>query len=109
MLTLCTIQTQAGNYLISMRHIHSIMLIDGKTGEIIWTLGGNQNDFVELPQLGGTESTQPVLTMRWQHHARFVPGTNETQMTLFDNHVKVTSHGECNTQCSRGLHIAVDD
>lgn len=109
MLTLCTIQTQAGNYLISMRHIHSIMLIDGKTGEIIWTLGGNQNDFVELPQLGGTESTQPLLTMRWQHHARFVPGTNETQMTLFDNHVKVTSHGECNTQCSRGLHIAIDD
>ncbi|KAF3385133.1 hypothetical protein F1880_001805 [Penicillium rolfsii] len=102
-------KTQAGNYLVSMRHIHSIFLIDGDTGEIIWTLGGNQNDFVELPPLEGTESSQPVLSMRWQHHARFVPGTNETQMTLFDNHVKQTSHGECDTNCSRGLHIAIDD
>jgi hypothetical protein len=108
-LTHFNIQTQAGNYLISMRHIHSILLIDGKTGEIIWTLGGNQNDFIELPPLEGAESSQSVLTMRWQHHARFVPGTNETQMTLFDNHVKVTSHGECETDCSRGLHIAIDD
>lgn len=92
-----------------MRHIHSILLIDGKTGKIIWTLGGNQNNFVELPPLKGAESSQPVLTMRWQHHARFVPGTNETQMTLFDNHVKETSHGQCDTECSRGLHIAIDD
>jgi hypothetical protein len=92
-----------------MRHTHSILLIDGKTGEIIWTLGGNQNDFVELPPLESAESSQPVLTMRWQHHARFVPRTNETQMTLFDNHVKETSHGECDTDCSRGLHIAIDD
>lgn len=92
-----------------MRHIHSIILIDGKTGEIIWSLGGNKNDFVELPPLKGAESAQPVLSMRWQHHARFVPGTNEAQMTLFDNHVKETSHGECDTDCSRGLHIAIDD
>lgn len=47
--------------------------------------------------------------MGWQHHARFVPGTDETQITFFDNHVKVTSRGECSLDCSRGLHIAIDD
>ncbi|OQE14361.1 hypothetical protein PENSTE_c036G09082 [Penicillium steckii] len=102
-------KTQAGNYLISIRHTFSVLLISGSTGEIIWQLGGKQNDFDELPVLNGSEPIQPVLTMSWQHHARFVPGTNETQMTLFDNHGKVTNHGDCNALCSRGLHIAIDD
>lgn len=102
-------QTQAGNYLISIRHTFCILLIDGDTGEIIWQMGGKRNDFEELPALNESESIQPVLSMSWQHHARFVPGTNETQMTLFDNHGKVTNHGECKALCSRGLHIAVDD
>lgn len=84
------------------------MLIDGRTGDIIWTLGGKRNDFVELDPAGGTGSPSPVLSMGWQHHARFVPGSNETEMTLFDNHVKTTSHERCRSACSRGLHIAID-
>ncbi|OOF94676.1 hypothetical protein ASPCADRAFT_170833 [Aspergillus carbonarius ITEM 5010] len=102
-------KTQAGNYLISIRHLFTIFLIDGKTGDIIWRLGGKRNDFVELPPATDAESAQPVLTMSWQHHARFVPGTNETQITLFDNHSKLTTHGQCESDCSRGLHIAIDD
>ncbi|PWY65725.1 hypothetical protein BO70DRAFT_390791 [Aspergillus heteromorphus CBS 117.55] len=102
-------KTQAGNYLISIRHFNSIYLINGKNGDIIWTLGGKHNNFVELPPAEDLGSIQPLLSMRWQHHARFVPGTNETQMTFFDNHVKETSHGTCDTECSRGLHIAIDD
>ncbi|KAJ5140505.1 arylsulfotransferase [Penicillium atrosanguineum] len=102
-------KTKAGNYLISIRHLHSILLIDGKTGDVIWTLGGNKNDFVELPPPEGVDPVQPLLTMAWQHHARFVPGTDEMQITFFDNHAKVTSHGECSWDCSRGLHIAIDD
>ncbi|PYI00177.1 arylsulfotransferase [Aspergillus ellipticus CBS 707.79] len=102
-------KTQAGNYLISIRHLHAIYLIDGQTGDIIWTLGGKNNNFVELPPADGLQPIQPLLTMQWQHHARYVPGTNETQMTLFDNHSKDTSHGKCDTECSRGLHIAIDD
>ncbi|KAL4973591.1 ASST-domain-containing protein [Aspergillus desertorum] len=98
-------KTQAGNYLISIRHTHSIHLIDGQTGAIIWTLGGRHNDFIEQPT---ASPGQPLLTMAWQHHARFVPGTNESQLTLFDNHVKATTHGECTTNCSRGLHIAIN-
>ena len=99
-------QTDEGNYLVSIRHTHSIILINGQTGDIIWTLGGRQNDFVEIA--ANTSDLPPVLTTAWQHHARFVPGTNQTQMTLFDNHVKVTSHAECDNDCSRGLHIALD-
>lgn len=50
-----------------------------------------------------------MLSLAWQHHARFVPHTNETQLTLFDNHAKVTTHGECGAgSCSRGLHVALD-
>ncbi|KAL4970492.1 ASST-domain-containing protein [Aspergillus stella-maris] len=107
-------KTQAGNYLISIRHTHSIHLIDGKTGAIIWTLGGARNRFRELPPAitntttSNSSSVQPLLTMSWQHHARFVPGTNETEITFFDNHAKVTTHGECRNNCSRGLHIAID-
>ncbi|KAL4993332.1 ASST-domain-containing protein [Aspergillus recurvatus] len=98
-------KTKAGNYLISIRHTHSIHLIDGQTGAIIWTLGGRHNDFIEQP---AASPGQPLLTIAWQHHARFVPGTNESQLTLFDNHVKVTTHSECTTNCSRGLHIAIN-
>ncbi|KAI3393622.1 hypothetical protein diail_3886 [Diaporthe ilicicola] len=102
-------KTHAGNYLISIRHISSILLIDGRTGGIIWTLGGQHNDFHELAPPKGVETLNPVLSMGWQHHARFVPNTNETEMTFFDNHVKTTSHGKCHSTCSRGLHIAIDD
>lgn len=105
-------QTQDGNYLISIRHTHSIHLIDGQTGEILWTLGGKRNDFVELPFANTTmpEPLAPVLSLGWQHHARFVPGTDETEITLFDNHLKTTTHGECDDgTCSRGLHIRIDD
>ncbi|OJK01946.1 hypothetical protein ASPACDRAFT_40763 [Aspergillus aculeatus ATCC 16872] len=103
-------KTQAGNYLISIRHMHTIYLISGTTGSILWSLGGPRNNFIELPPAAGVDvsTAQPILTMGWQHHARFVPGTNETQLTFFDNHVKVTSHGTCDTDCSRGLHIAIN-
>jgi hypothetical protein len=108
-LTNPAIQTQAGNYLISIRHTFSILLISGSTGEIIWQMGGKRNDFDEISVLNGSDITQEVLTMSWQHHARFVPGTNETQMTLFDNHGTVTNHGDCKAFCSRGLHLAIND
>ncbi|KAJ6000598.1 arylsulfotransferase [Penicillium waksmanii] len=102
-------KTQAGNYLISIRHTFSILLISGSTGEIIWQMGGKRNDFDEIPVVNGSDTTQAVLTMSWQHHARFVPGTNETQITLFDNHGTATNHGDCKALCSRGLHFAIND
>ncbi|KAL1902497.1 hypothetical protein Sste5346_001478 [Sporothrix stenoceras] len=103
-------KTAAGHYLVSLRHLHSIMLIDGQTGVIRWTLGGKRNEFVEVAHPSGLSPTRPLLDgqFRWQHHAHYVPGTNETQMTFFDNYAKQTSHGLCVHDCSRGVHIAID-
>ncbi|CAK7213084.1 hypothetical protein SBRCBS47491_001682 [Sporothrix bragantina] len=104
-------KTNAGHYLVSLRHLHSIMLIDGKTGDVLWTLGGKRNTFTELPAPEGSmTTTRPLLPneFRWQHHAHYVPGTNETQMTFFDNYAKQTSHGLCTKDCSRAVHMAID-
>lgn len=94
-----------------MRHTHSILLIDGKTGDILWTLGGKQNNFKELDSaVKGPDPVASALSMSWQHHARFVPGTNEKEMTFFDNHGINTSQGKCRSSgtCSRGLRVALD-
>ncbi|EFW99338.1 hypothetical protein CMQ_5759 [Grosmannia clavigera kw1407] len=104
-------KTKAGNYLLSMRHLYSLLLIDGRTGEIIWKLGGRKNVFSELPPPKGISLSRPLLNhMRWQHHAHYVAGTNETQMTIFDNyHSKRSSRGTCVEDCSRGLHITINE
>jgi len=39
---------ELGNFLISARYTHTLTYIDGKTKEVIWQLGGKQNDFMDL-------------------------------------------------------------
>lgn len=103
-------KTADGHYLVSLRHLHSILLVDGKTGAVRWTLGGKRNEFSELAPPAGVSPSRSLLDgqFRWQHHAHYVPGTNEMQMTFFDNYAKQTSHGLCVHDCSRGVHIAID-
>lgn len=94
-----------------MRHTHSIYLISGQTGAIIWTLGGRRNVFTELaPAIASPDPIAPVRTMEWQHHARLVPGSNGRELTFFDNHGIDTSQGKCRSSgtCSRGLRVAID-
>lgn len=82
-----------GNYLVSARYTHAIYYISGSTKEVIWTLGGLNNTFMDL------SPTSP-LNFAWQHDARFVdvnafpetyvsPPTKEGSTTrllsLFDN------------------------
>lgn len=82
-----------GNYLISARYTHAIYYIDGKTKDLIWTLGGKSNAFMDLS--GGN-----ALNFAWQHDARFVPldafpesyrppkkqeGMTTRLLTIFDN------------------------
>lgn len=73
-----------GDYLISARDVNSIFKISGKTGEIIWTLGGrNKNDdFKHLDE----ESH-----FSYQHHARFhgVDEQGREIISLYDN----SAHG----------------
>ncbi|KAK5136580.1 hypothetical protein LTR08_002594 [Meristemomyces frigidus] len=54
-----------GNYLVSARNPHAILYIHGKTGAVIWTLGGKGNNFMDLS--GGH-----ALNFAWQHDARLV-------------------------------------
>lgn len=87
--------------------MHSIYMINGQTGEIMWTLGGRKNQFKEIAAVeGANKSGDDLLTFAWQHHARFVNG-NENEITFFDNHALTTQH-YCEKDCSRGLHIRLD-
>ena len=61
-----------GNYLISARNTHALYEIDGKTGKILWRLGGKKSDF----KMGAGTN------FAWQHDARTHP--NGT-LTIFDN------------------------
>lgn len=85
----------SGNYLVSMRHTHTIYYID-HTGNILWTLGGKHSDFKDLS--GGYASN-----FRWQHHARW--HENHT-MSLFDNNGNNVFHSR--SEFSRGMIISLD-
>ncbi|CAD0112463.1 unnamed protein product [Aureobasidium uvarum] len=67
----------SGNYLISARHTHGIYYINGTNGDIIWSLGGKNNDFED-------KSDGQASNFAWQHDARW-RNTDLTEMTLFDN------------------------
>ena len=84
---------ELGNYLVSARNVHAVYYIDGRTKDIIWTLGGKGNDFRDL-------SDGHALNFAWQHDARFISpdafpetytsppekdGHTTKLMTLFDN------------------------
>ncbi|GAP91006.2 putative arylsulfotransferase-like protein [Rosellinia necatrix] len=76
-----------------------IILVSGETGEINWTLGGKNNDFVDLSAGNATD-------FAWQRHARLSKPT-QTQLTLFDNHGNSSRIG-CTAKCSRGKHLEID-
>ncbi|KAF3026358.1 hypothetical protein E8E14_006754 [Neopestalotiopsis sp. 37M] len=103
-----------GNYLVSGRHMHSIYMVNGKTGEVMWTLGGRKNEFVELAPEEGVEHSNPALKFAWQHHTRFYPGTEKDvadgvfEITFFDNHRNDHSEAGCTSDCSRGLRLRLD-
>lgn len=85
-----------GNFLVSSRYFHSIFYIDGKTGEVIWTLGGKNNNFTDL---SGGKATN----FAYQHDARW--DNDYREITLFDN-----SHasGPLKKAHPRGVRLGVD-
>ncbi|KAL7822045.1 ASST domain-containing protein [Trichoderma gracile] len=105
--------TQEGDYLVSARHLSVLTLIDHKTGQPLWVLGGKQNQFTDLS--GGS-----ATNFSWQHDARIVPSSSsstqlpvtdgqETHITLFDNHGEESGFCPSPTQCStRALRIAIN-
>ncbi|EKG10517.1 Arylsulfotransferase [Macrophomina phaseolina MS6] len=87
---------ELGNYLISARYTHSLTYIDGRTGAVLWVLGGKRNAFADLSDGRATD-------FAWQHDARW--HANNTQITLFDNGAEA---GLYTAERSRGLRLAVD-
>ncbi|XXH02860.1 hypothetical protein Hte_009248 [Hypoxylon texense] len=85
-----------GNYLTSSRYMHSLTYINGKTGEVIWILGGKRNMFRDL-------SDGAATNFAYQHDARF--SGNDT-ITLFDNGV---DDGHPNIAPTRGLRVKIDE
>ena len=67
-----------GNILISSRHLCEITKIDRQTGEIIWRLGGRQNQFTFLNENPANDPTY----FTYQHSVRKLQNGN---ILMFDN------------------------
>ncbi|KAK9855192.1 hypothetical protein MYU51_002491 [Penicillium brevicompactum] len=96
-----------GNFLVSSRYMSCLTYVDGRTGDVIWRLGGKHNSFQEMPNGTATK-------MKWQHHARFhtesgvgdSDSTPRRSITLFDN----SSRGKGDVErTSRGLFVDIDE
>ncbi|OJJ29744.1 hypothetical protein ASPWEDRAFT_121845 [Aspergillus wentii DTO 134E9] len=86
---------EEGNYLISSRHLHAVILIDRETGNVTWVLGGKLNEFTDL-------SDGQATNFAWQHDARL---HENGSLTLFDNSVHSRKDPEIS---SRGVSIQLD-
>ena len=63
-----------GNYVVSFASLGLIAKIDGRTGDVLWRLGGRRNDF--------TFVGDPLSGFGIQHDARLLPNGN---IIFFDN------------------------
>ena len=95
-------KTVDGNYLISIRHLRTVALINGTDGSRIWQVGGVKNSFKDL-------SDGKATNFAFQHDARFTDN-NETEITLFDNHAMhvTSSTAGCTQDCTRAMRVALD-
>jgi hypothetical protein len=79
-----------GNIFISARSTWAAYQLQGRTGRILWRLGGTKSSFKMGP---GTETA-------WQHDGRILPNR---EVTLFDDGSNPPVHRQ-----SRGVRIALD-
>ena len=65
-----------GDYLVSSRHCSAVFKVSGRTGSIVWQLGGPASDF----------TFESGLNFTFQHHARFLQeNATITVISLLDN------------------------
>ena len=86
-----------GNYLISFRHLHTLVYVESVTGNILWTLGSDSGDFEDLSQGDATG-------FQWQHDARWI-SEDDGIISLFDNGI---AHKHPDAAYSQGLIIQLD-
>lgn len=87
-------KTDSGDYIISARYMHAVVCVSGQTGEILWQLGGKNNDFDDL---------NGATNFAWQHH---VTWRGNNTISLFDNHANNVFHSP--GKHSRGMIIRLD-
>lgn len=88
-------KTPEGDYLVSLRYLHSLYLVSGKTGDIIWTLGGKQSNF----------TMGEGADFHFQHDARFLQYPHV--ISLFSNeHTERGAEGP--DRPSRGIILAIN-
>ncbi|KIW52575.1 hypothetical protein PV05_08205 [Exophiala xenobiotica] len=87
-------KTDSGDYIISARYMHAVVCISSKSGDILWQVGGKNNDFEDLN--GATD-------FAWQHHVTW-QGNNT--ISLFDNHANNVFHSP--SKHSKGMLIRLD-
>lgn len=78
-----------GNILVCARNTWALYKVNGKTGDIIWRMGGKKSDF----------KVEPQAQWAWPHHATM---WSPTQLTVFDN-------SSTKGPLSRGLLLGVDE
>lgn len=87
----------AGNYLTSSRYMQGVSYIDGKTGEVLWVLGGRRNSFTDKSGAAATK-------FGWQHDARW--NADHTGIHLFDNGARYGL--KPSVEASRGVEIILN-
>ena len=85
-----------GNILFSLRHLSSIVKINRNTGNIMWILGGKENQFTFINE---HEENAPTY-FSYQHDIHVLPNGN---ITLFDN------GNQHDPQYSRGVEYKLDE
>ncbi|KAG9242747.1 ASST-domain-containing protein [Calycina marina] len=84
----------SGDYIISSRYAHAIICISANTGDILWQLGGKNNNFKDM---------NLATDFSWQHHTTWL-GNNT--LSLFDNHGNNVFHRL--SDYSKGMIIQLD-
>lgn len=87
---------EAGNYLISARHLRCVAYISGETGEVLWRLGGKRNSFDDLSDRQATHFVGQH-DVHWDERHRYI--------TMFDNRADWQDEQE---HVSKGKRIEVD-
>jgi arylsulfotransferase ASST len=87
-----------GDFVVSMRNTWAAYLVDGRTGQIKWTLGGKHSSF----------SFGPGAAFEWQHDVQVYPNG---AVTLFDDHCcQISGAGTflSASKPSRGVELKLD-
>ncbi|KAG9580839.1 hypothetical protein KCU77_g4942, partial [Aureobasidium melanogenum] len=90
-----------GDYLISSRHLHSLIKVNGTTGDVVWVLGGKQNSFKDI-------SAGEATSFSWQHDGRWLDQDQGT-LTLFDNSDAGPLHLDASYSTARMIQINTTD